>query len=381
MTTSVPVGTPRQPGTTPATSCMMIQNTGALGLATLNRPVALNALNQDMQRTLASALTRWVADPQIYAAILQSTCPRAFCVGRDILEIADWGASRFDLLETAIAEEYALIWRIECFTKPMVSLIDGLVMGSGVGITHYGTHRVGADNYAFAMPEAGIGFFPDVGATWFLSQMPDCVGVYLGLTGHRIGTADALALGLLTHCIPAARFGEIQRALELAEPVDPVLDGRHVDPGPAPLAARRGAIQRCFCELTIEAIMTRLEGERGADQPWARATLDVMSAKSPTSLKLTLRQLQKGVHLQMAGALTLKPALELEYQLAVQVFRGHDFYEGVRAVLRDKDHAPIWRPSSHAGVTDSAIDALFAPLAGPGLALPPRSSGPPAVDY
>ena len=180
---------------------------------------------------------------------------KAFSAGGDVRELVRWGREDRARAQRAFAEEYALNWLHECFSKPTISLIDGPVMGSGVGITLYGTHRVAGEGYRFAMPETAIGLFPDVGTAWTLSRLPDAIGMYLGLTGRSIGRADAYALGLLTHCIPAARFEEIKAALIDTWPVDPLLDERHVDPGPGELAPYAEHIARCFSAPTVEEIV------------------------------------------------------------------------------------------------------------------------------
>jgi enoyl-CoA hydratase len=196
---------------------------------TLNRPAALNALTTVMRAAIAEAVPRWARDPQIYAVAIASASERAFCAGGDIKETTQWGRSRKAEAVKSLAAEYSLNWLLECFTKPTVSLIDGVVIGSGVGISLYGTHRVAGERYRFAMPETGIGLFPDDGVSWAFARMPDEIGMYLALTGRAIGRADAYRLGLVTHCIPAARFGEIPAALGVADTVDPLLDDRHED--------------------------------------------------------------------------------------------------------------------------------------------------------
>ncbi len=180
---------------------------------------------------MADAFPRWSRDPEIYAVVIRSSSPRAFCAGGDVRELAEWGSKRRPEAIKSLAAEYALNWLLECFMKPTVSLMDGVVVGSGVGISLYGTHRVAGERYSFAMPETGIGLFPDVGVSWAFARMPDAIGMYLGLTGRAIGRADAYRLGLATHCIPASRFEEIRAGLADADPVDPLLDGRHEDPG------------------------------------------------------------------------------------------------------------------------------------------------------
>ena len=204
---------------------------GAAGVVTLNRPRALNALTTCMRSQIAACFAAWAQDPQVYAAVIMSATDRAFCAGGDVREMVAWGKARPADAQRSLAEEYALNWQLDCFTKPTVSLIDGTVMGSGVGITLYGTHRVAGERYRFAMPETGIGLFPDDGVSWAFARMPGWLGMYLALTGRAIGRADAYRLGLVTHCVPAACFGAIKAGLAAADPVDQMLDSRHVEPG------------------------------------------------------------------------------------------------------------------------------------------------------
>lgn len=339
----------------------------AAGTVMLDRPAALNALTTSMRAAIAEAFPRWSRDPETYAAVIASANDRAFCVGGDIREIASWGQTRMDDARASLAAEYALNWTLECFAKPTVSLIDGLVMGSGAGISLYGTHRVGGERYRFSMPETGIGLFPDDGVCWVFARMPDSIGMYLALTGRAIGRADAYGLGLLTHCFPAASFGEVREAIADAQPVDQVLDGRHVDPGPGELAELRPAIARCFGGETVEAIIGALRAEQGAAAGWAQGVLADLARRSPTSLKIAHRLVR------LARGLDLRATLVLDYRLACRCLENHDFFEGVRAVLVDRDRAPAWRPARLEDVSEATIDAYFAPLGAGELVLGSRA--------
>ena len=339
----------------------------AAGLVTLNRPAALNALTTAMRAAIARAFRPWSRDPEIYAVVVSSASERAFCAGGDLREMTEWGRSRRAEAVKSLAEEYALNWLLECFTKPSVSLIDGVVMGSGVGISLYGTHRVAGERYRFAMPETGIGLFPDDGVSWAFARMPDGIGMYLALTGRPLGRADAYRLGLATHCIPAKRFGEIRAGLADADPVDPVLDGRHEDPGPGELEALRPAIVRCFSDDTVEGIVDRLQAERGAAATWTQGVIKDLAARSPTSLKITHR------HVRLARSLDLRETLIQDFRLACRCLEGDDLYEGVRAVLIDRDHAPRWTPARLQDVSEAMVDAYFASLGAAELELPSRA--------
>lgn len=340
----------------------------AAGRITLNRPAALNALTTSMRAGMAQAFPRWARDPEIYAVVISSTSERAFCAGGDLREMIDWGRDRRGDAIKSLAEEYSLNWLLECFTKPTVSLIDGMVMGSGVGISLYGTHRVAGEGYRFAMPETSIGLFPDDGVGWTFAGLPDEIGTYLALTGRAIGRADAYELGLATHCIPAKRFGEVADALADADPVDPILDERHEEPGPGELAALRPAIARCFSQSTVEGIIDRLQAESGPDAAWAQAVIKELSVRSPTSLKLTLR------HVRLARDLDLRATLIQDFRLGCRCLEGHDLYEGVRAMLIDRDRAPRWRPERLQDVSEAMVDSYFSSLGPDELALPSRAA-------
>ena len=340
---------------------------GAAGIITLNRPRALNALTSAMRAEIAGAFAAWARDPAVYAALIVSATERAFCAGGDVREMAELGQRRPDAARDLLASEYALNWQLDCFAKPTVALIDGVVMGSGVGITLYGTHRVAGERYRFAMPEAGIGLFPDDGVGWVFARMPDEIGMYLALTGRPLGRADAYRLGLVTHCIPAVRFAAIVDAIKAADPVDPVLDGLNEEEGPGDLEALRPAIARCFAADSVEAIVSRLEAERGQHRTWAESVLQDLARYSPTSLKVTHR------HVRLARQLDLGATLAQDYRLATRFMQNHDFYEGVRAALIDRDHAPKWRPNRLADVSDALLDAYFAPLGADELQLVTRA--------
>ncbi len=345
---------------------LMVEQRGSLAIITLNRPRALNALNAAMRRVLAAAYPRFARDPQTYAVVIQSASEKAFSAGGDVRELVRWGRDNRDEARRAFAEEYALDWLHECFSKPTISLIDGPVMGSGVGITLYGTHRVAGERYKFAMPECAIGLFPDVGVAYTLSRLPDAIGMYLGLTGRAIGAADAYALGLVTHCIPAQRYEEIKAALADTWPVDPLLDERHIDPGPRELARYTGLIARCFSAATVEEIMAQLGTIDGAERPWAEGVIADLKARSPLSLKVTHR------HIRDAGAFDLRQTLQVDHRLACRFLEGNDFYEGVRAALIDKDGKPRWQPDRLEDVTPAMVEDYFASMGSGELMLPTR---------
>lgn len=341
---------------------------GALGRVTLNRPGALNALTLDMTRRLDARLIEWGADGRIGAVAIEGAGGRAFCAGGDVRALYQAMGRPGDPLPAEFyREEYVLNHRVFTFPKPYIALIDGVVMGGGVGVSVHGSHRVATENLLFAMPETGIGLFPDVGGTYFLSRMQGGLGMYLGLVGARLGAADALYCGVATHYVPSERLADLAAALARAPFDGDTLDAANAaiarfaaDPGAPPLADRRAQIDRCFAGGSVEEIMAALSAE-GSE--WADKTLAALETKSPTSLKVTHRQLREGAVLDFAAA------MRLEYRLCQRFCAGHDFAEGVRAAVIDKDAAPKWRPDRLDAVTPAAVDAYFAPLAGGDLVI------------
>jgi enoyl-CoA hydratase len=339
---------------------------GSMALVTLDRPKALNALTTDMRARLSKALWAFARDPQVYALVMQSTSPKAFSAGSDVREVTAWGRSDPARARRAFADEYALNWQCECFSKPSVPLIGGMVMGGGVGITMYGTHRVAGEGYRFAMPETLIGLFPDIGICHVFSRLERHAGMYLGLTGRTIGRADAYALGLVTHCIASRHFGAIKAELAEAWPVDPALDNRHEDPGSPELAPYMSVIEECFSAPSVEEIVSRLEAAAGAAATWAKDVAADLRRRSPLSLKITHR------HIREAKERDLRQTLQVDYRLACRALESHDFYEGVRSVLVDKDGHPAWKPTRLEDVTPEMVDAYFSPLEAGELDLPTR---------
>lgn len=350
-----------------AAETLKIEIVGTLALVTLARPRALNALTVHMRTKLSEALWSFARDPQVYAVVMQSESPRAFSAGSDVREVIGLARTDLALGRKAFADEYALNWQCECFSKPTVPLINGMVMGGGVGITQFGTHRVAGENYSFAMPETQIGLFPDVGVCHVLARLPDHVGLYLGLTGRSIGRADAYALGLVTHCIESGEFEAIKAALADTWPVDPVLDERHREPGTGELAPYRALIARCFAEPRVEDIVARLEAVDGAERAWAQEVAADLRRRSPLALKITHR------HIRESRARDLRQTLMADQRLAARILAaGGDFYEGVRAALIDKDGAPRWSPARLEDVSEAMLDDYFAPLGAEELVLPTR---------
>jgi enoyl-CoA hydratase len=351
------------------TETLKLEIRGSAAILTLARTKALNALTADMRASLSAHLWAFARDPQVYAVVMRSESPRAFSAGSDVREVI--GRARTDLTagRKTFADEYALNWQCECFSKPTVPLINGMVMGGGVGITQYGTHRVAGENYSFAMPETAIGLFPDIGAAHVLARLPGHVGQYLGLTGRSIGRADAYALGLVTHCIDAEHFDAIVADLADTWPVDPALDNRHQDCGPGELAPFRDVIDHCFSAPRVEDIVTRLLAVADDKKEWAQAVAADLAKRSPLALKITHR------HIRDAAAIDLRQTLQADYRIAAHILAANgDFYEGVRAAIVDKDNAPKWQPSRLEDVTGAMLDGYFKTLGADELVLPTREN-------
>jgi enoyl-CoA hydratase len=350
------------------TDDILFELRGAAGLITLNRPQALNAVTHAMVCRLRAQLDGWGTDPAITRVVIQATGERAFSAGGDIRALYDLGrAGRHGEALQFWRDEYPLNVAIKNFRKPYVALIDGLGMGGGVGVSVHGSHRVAGDRFQFAMPEVGIGFFPDVGATWFLPRMPGETGTYCALTGERFGSADGTAAGLATHRIPSARFAALLDGLTGTVSVDALLAAFAEPAGQGPISARRDAIDRLFAGDRVEDILAALEREAasgGADAAWAAQTAATIRAKSPLSLKLALAQVRRG------QAWDFETCMRTEFRIVSRVIHGHDFYEGVRAVIVDKDNRPRWRPAALAEVSEAEVERHFAPLGAGELVLP-----------
>ena len=350
-----------------STSEIEVRRQGALVEFVLNRPKVLNAFSDGMRRVMADELPGIARNPDVYVVAVTSSNHKAFCAGGDVKALADVAAQDLAAAKAYFAGEYKLNWLLDCLSKPSVSLIDGICMGSGVGLSAYNTHRVAGENYKWAMPETAIGLFPDVGAAHILARLPWPLGLYLGLTGRSIGQADAFWLGLVTHCIEARHFPTILPGLADAEPIDPLLDGLHEDPGEAPLKAGEGLIATFFGSGSLDEIAAKLASASGAGKAFAVATLAELSKRSPMALRITDR------HIRSARTLDLRETLIQDYRLACRCLEAPDFAEGVRALLVDKDGAPKWQPATLAEVRPEAVAGYFAPQEGAELELPTRA--------
>src|SRR6266850_939614 len=338
-----------------STSDILFARRGAAGIVTLNRPRALNAVTHEMVRALARQLGEWADDAAVTRVVITAAGERAFSAGGDIRALYELGrAGRQAEMLTFWRDEYPLNATIKRYSKPYVALIDGIVMGGGVGVSVHGSHRVAGDRFQFAMPEVGIGFFPDVGATWFLPRMPGELGTWVALTGDRLKTADAVAAGIATHHVRSERFPDLLDALCGNVSVDALL-GAFAEPTGAG-AARSAAIDRLFAGERVEDILSRLDAETGAQGEWAATVAATIRTKSPLSLKLALAQVRRG------REWSFEECMRCEFRIVSRIVYGHDFYEGVRAVIVDKDNAPHWNPATLDEVTDAEVERHFAPL-------------------
>jgi enoyl-CoA hydratase len=348
---------------------ILLQRRGGLGLVTLNRPQALNTLSLAMYRRFDPALAAWGDDPAVGAVVVQGAGERAFCAGGDVVAIYEARAEGGDAGYKAdfFREEYALVRRVHRFPKPYVALMNGVTMGGGAGVAVNGSFRVATERTLFAMPEVQIGLFPDVGATRFLNLAPGRIGLFLALTGKRVGAADALFCGLATHFVPQERLEALTAALaaRTSEAATVIADFA-ADPGAASLPGLREAIDRCFAGDSVEAIAAALEREPG---DWAREALEAMARASPLSLKITFHQLRH-------GAMAIEDALALEYRLTQHIMEGQDFFEGIRALLLDKDRQPRWQHAGLEAVSAAEVAAYFAPIGARELSFGPLGPTP-----
>jgi enoyl-CoA hydratase len=330
-------------------------------IITLDRPRALNALSLGMIEGMDAALAAAAADPAVACVLIEGRGGRAFCAGGDIRSVGQaLRAGDGEAFGVAMFRgEYTLNHRIRTFPKPFIALVDGIVMGGGVGVSIHGSHRIVSERASFAMPETGIGLFPDVGMTYLLPRSPGELGLYAGLTGAKLGAPDAKLIGYATHVVPSGRFEALRAALiarapQRAEEVDGVLAGFATRFGPAELVRRRPVIDRCFGQGSVEAILAALAAE-GSE--WARVTAEGLAGRSPTSLKLTLRAFRAG------RSRDFEACLATEFRMSIHCLAAHDLEEGVRALLIDKDMKPAWRPATLDAVRDSDLDSYFTPLA------------------
>jgi enoyl-CoA hydratase len=332
---------------------ILFERRGALGLITLNRPKALNALTHDMCVRMKAQLDGWAKDLNVKCVAVRGAGDRAFCAGGDIRALYESGRAKTPYALEFYRDEYILNATIKHYPKPYVALIQGINMGGGVGVSVNGSHRIAGESMVFAMPETGIGLFPDVGGSYFLPRCPGEIGMFLGLTGFRLKTADSLYAGIATNFVPTARWDTLLEALADGAAPDTAIESlEDIVPG-AFLVEHRSAIDRIFAGGSVEEILSGLDAEH---ENWADGIATTIRSKSPTSLKIAFRQIREG------RKLDFDDCMRMEYRMVNRIVAGHDFYEGVRAVIIDKDNAPKWQPAGLSGVSQADVDAYFAPL-------------------
>ncbi|MGB8387749.1 enoyl-CoA hydratase/isomerase family protein [Mycobacterium sp.] len=329
---------------------------GSVGLITLNRPKAINSLNQHMVDALSAVLTRWQDDEAVRAVVLRGAGERGLCAGGDV--VAVYHSARADGAEARRfwRDEYLLNGQIGRFGKPYVALMDGIVMGGGVGVSAHANTRVVTDSSKVAMPEAGIGFIPDVGGAFLLSRAPGGLGLHAALTGAPFSGADAIALGFADHYVPHSDLEALTR-MTVADGVDSALARYAIEPPPSELAAQRDWIDECYAGDSVADIIAALRDRRGPGGAPAHDAADLIATRSPIALSVTLAAVRRAAKLA-----TLEDVLIQDYRVSSASLRSHDLVEGIRAQLIDKDRNPKWSPATLAAVTAADVDAYFAPV-------------------
>jgi enoyl-CoA hydratase len=339
------------------TDDILLKVEGHAGFMSLNRPSALHALTLPMVHAMTAALLKWRDDPAVKCVVIDHADGRGFCAGGDIAFLRnsamnDGGVSGLKFFH----DEYQLNHLLITYPKPVVAFMDGITMGGGVGISQPARFRVATENTKFAMPETGIGLFPDVGGGWYLSRLEGRVGQFLALTGARIAGAGCLSLGLATHYLTSNLLAEAKSriATEDVDRIDGILGTLSVTPPDSKIVETIVQINRHFASDKLEDILSSLEVD---ESDWAMKELATLRTKSPQTCKVALRQLAESLKLN-----DFADNMAMEYRIASRVLVRPDFAEGVRAVIVDKDNRPKWDPATAEGVTDALIDAIFAPL-------------------
>jgi enoyl-CoA hydratase len=323
-----------------------------VGLITLNRPKAINSLTHSMVNAIAPVLADWQGDDDIHAVVVDGAGERGLCAGGDIVALYHSAHGDGSEARNFWYDEYLLNAQIGRFSKPYVAIMDGIVMGGGVGIAAHGSVRVVTDTTKMAMPEVGIGFVPDVGGTLILSRAPGLLGLHAALTGATFDGADAIALGFADHFVPHAALADFKDKI-VADGIDAALAAHAAEPPPSGLVAQRDWIDRSYSAETAVEIVAAL---RGHDAGPANDAADLIETRSPTSVSVALQAVRRAAKLD-----TLEDVLRQEYRTSCGALRSHDFVEGIRAQVIDKDRNPQWSPSSLAAVTTAGVEAYFEP--------------------
>ncbi len=337
------------------TDDVLISVEGGVGRIRLNRPKAIHALTTGMCEVMSQALLKWRADPAIQAVIIDHAEGRGFCAGGDVVMLARSGDTDAEEAKRFFFAEYRLNHLLFTYPKPTIAIMDGITMGGGVGISLPCDYRVATENTRLAMPETGIGLFPDVGGGWYLSRLPQRVGQFMVLTGARLDAGECHYLHLATHYVEQSGLPAlVERILKAPDRLQGAFGAASMTPPEARIEANLPQIAKLFASDRLENVVAALEADEG---DWARTERGTLGTKSPLSCKVSLRLLADG-----ATRESFTNEMRAEYALAGRVVRTHDFREGVRALLIDKDNAPQWDPATPEEVTDEMLDVLFAPL-------------------
>lgn len=334
----------------------MLGVSGALGVITLNRPKALNALTYAMIQSISHQLDIWAIDEEVKAILIQSHHEKAFCAGGDILYVYQ-AKQNGQVVKDIFKLEYQLNQKIYEYPKPYIAFLNGITMGGGVGLSVHGSHRVGTEKLLWAMPETGIGFFPDIGGSYFLPRCQQQMGVYLGLTGARLKIANAISVGLMDYYIPSEHLESVKQDFLKTpfdfgnkEVVSNILQNYAAQTAEADLLLSADVIGEIFASVQVEEIFEKLLTKQDS---FSRETLRSLKMKSPTSLKVTRQLLYRGTDQSMGDC------MKMEYTLAKHFLQSHDFFEGIRAIIVDKDQTPHWQPARLEEVSDEAVEAFF----------------------
>ena len=344
------------------TDSVLTKSEGGVGYITLNRPDALHALNLDMCETILAALRVWAQDPTVHMVIIDhADGTRGFCAGGDIAMLRESGLSDGRDARAFFAEEYRLNAAIKAFPKPYLALIDGVTMGGGVGLSVHGSHRIATERTLFAMPETGIGLFPDVGGGWFLPRLSGELGTWLALTGARLKGADVAAARVATHFLPSelipnlkTQVSDADFSVGAADMLGEILSRLTHSVPAGSFEPHLATINACFAGDRAEDMVAALEADGSA---WAVKQAEIVRTKSPETVKVALRQVRDGARCE-----TFEDNMRMEYRIGWRKVQSPDFIEGVRAVIIDKDHAPKWTPDTLEGVSDADVAKFFEPL-------------------
>jgi len=326
-----------------------------VGRIRLNRPKAIHALTREMCDAMSEVLLAWREDPSVQVVVIDHAEGRGFCAGGDVVMLARSGAGDAEDAKHFFSSEYRLNHLLFTYPKPTVAIMDGITMGGGVGISQPCEFRIATENTRLAMPETGIGLFPDVGGGWYLPRLPGRVGEYMALTGARLDAGDCVHLGLATHYFEQASLEELhERILKAPSRLKGALGSSQAAAPESKIEANQAQIAKLFAADRLEDVLAALEAD---ESDWAQAELATLKSKSPLSCKVSLRLLNEG-----ANRSSFAEEMRAEYALAGRIVRTHDFREGVRALLIDKDNSPQWDPPTPEQVDDEMLDVLFAPL-------------------